>query len=93
MTANAKLWLMHAGFMALIVACVIISAIPQVHSIPMAGEALMGVVGWAWGKLGFKPSKAWLEKFMQSLTPDEVVKLTTPPPASAPPPIPPAAGT
>lgn len=90
MTAKAKVWATHAVFMALIVACAFIAAMPQVRAIPMAGEALTGIVAWAWGKLGFKPSKAWLEHFMQTLTPAEIVALTTPPPPPAPPAPPPA---
>jgi len=75
---------MHAGFVVLIGACVFIASLPQVRAIPMAGETLCGVVAWAWGKLGFKPSEALLAQILQSMSPSEVEKLTNrPPPPSA----------
>lgn len=73
--------LMHAGFVVLIGVCVFIASLPQVHAFPMAGEALVGVATWAWGKLGFKPSKALLEQILQSMSPDEVERITSKPPA------------
>jgi hypothetical protein len=79
---------MHAGYVVLIGICLGVSLIPQVQAIPMAGDALVGVVAWAWGKAGFKPSQALLEKILKSMSPAEVVRLT-----NSPPPMPPVVET
>lgn len=69
----------HAGCVVLIGVCVFIASLPQVRAYPMAGEALVGVATWAWGKLGFKPSKALLEQILQTMSPAEVERLTNRP--------------
>lgn len=85
---------MHAGFVLLIGVCVFVASLPQVRAFPMAGEALIGIVTWAWGKLGFKPRKELIEQILKSMTPDEVARATqrpAPPLSTAPTDPPPSA--
>jgi hypothetical protein len=99
MKQPTQLTLVHVGCVIAIAACFGIALIVMGHA-PFPAQAqiaqtLVGAGFFLWGKLGFTPSRAVLEKILAAMPPEEVARITQkppplppqgPPPIAAPPP-------
>jgi len=94
-----QLTLIHVGCVIGIVASFALAILVMDHAAFPAqaqiAQALVGAGFFLWGKLGFTPSRAVLEKILQGMPAEEVARLSQkppplppqgPPPIAAPPP-------
>jgi hypothetical protein len=78
-----KLSVIHIVCVALIVACYTL-AFTLLKDNDEASTVLCGAATFLWGKLGFKPAKALLEKIIQSMDAEEVVAIKSMVPPQSP---------
>jgi hypothetical protein len=75
------------------VACIAVSAFvfwlvtTQLQSEPYLGNMLIGAVLWMYGKIGFAPAAAVMERLLERLTPEQVGRVLARA-SSRPPPMP-----
>jgi hypothetical protein len=86
---KVQLTILHVGCIAVICACFGL-AFTVLKDQPVLQELLVGAGFLLWGKLGFAPAKPVLERIVQNMPVDEVVRIQSmkppPPPTAAPPP-------
>lgn len=86
----------HAVCVLIIAACTAIAASPWLQGQTALQWLIIGAALWLWGKLGFKPAEAILDRILVDkigVTLQTAKQLTQRPPAPAPTDVPPTGAT